>query len=199
MLLLVLGLSGAFAAAIVLGVVKAPRMTIAALALLTLAAVAGWKVMVHAHHLGHVPGALHVTRVLYVSEDAWGFGPGGNEAGFLAYALPRRIARQLETGGVAWLDRQDGRRRSPGWRGRFDDWRATPMQPHHRWRPDPASGRFDVLQYVCAYGFCIDIDPAQRAAVEEALHAPGSFYAFGRIGMILLVPRTRRVYFLYNG
>jgi hypothetical protein len=196
---LVLGLLATIATGIVVAFVKAPRLMCAATAILTLALVVGWKLMVSAHHLGHLPGALRVTRVLYASEESWGFGPGGNEAGFIAYALPEASARRLEKEGLAWLERLGDGRRSPGSRGRFDDWRTTPLQPNPRWQPDPASGRYDPLQYVCAYGFCIDIDPHRLRAVEQAIHSPGSYYAFGRIGMILLVPRTRRVYFLYNG
>lgn len=189
----------AIAIAIVVAFVKAPRTMSAISAALALVAVVGWKLMLYAHHLGHVPDGLRVTRVLYASEESWGFGPGGNEAGFLAYALPRASARRLESEGLDWLERLGEEHQGTSWRGRFSDWRQTPMQPGPRWQPDPASGRYEVLQYVCAYGFCIDIDQAQLRAAEQAINTPGSYYAFGRIGMILLVPRTRRAYFLYNG
>src|SRR5690606_38595702 len=166
---------------------------------LVLAVLCGWQLMLYSHHIGHVPGALGVTLRLYVSEESWGFGPGGNEAGFLAYALPERSARKLEAQGLDWLERLDSGNRGEGWRGRFSDWRRTPVEASRRWEPDARSGRYEVLDYVCAYGFCIDIDKDHLRAAEEALNQPGSYYAFGRIGMILLVPRTRRMYFLYNG
>lgn len=201
--LLVLGLGLAILAALAIGVVvafvKAPRTMLALSAVLALGMVSAWELMLLAHHLGHPPGALDVTRRLYVSEESWGFGPGGNEAGFLAYALPESTARQIDVEGLAWFDRLRDGRRGEGWRGRFGDWQRTPVVADGRWQPDPSSGRMEVLDYVCAYGFCIDIDQGQLRAAEDAVNSPGSYYAHGRIGLILIVPRTRRVYFLYNG
>jgi hypothetical protein len=34
---------------------------------------------------------------------------------------------------------------------------------------------------------------------NELVNAPGSYYAYGRIGMILVAPARKRVYYLYNG
>lgn len=197
--LLVLAMLPVLAIGIVVAFVKAPRSMCVISTILVLSLVAAWKLMLHAHHLGHVPGALEVTRVLYVSEEAWGFGPGGNEAGFLAYPLPDDTARQVEAEGLAWFERLQSGHRSEGWRGRFGEWRRTPVQADRRWQRDPDSGRHEVLQYVCAYGFCIDIDRDQLRAAEHAVNSPGSYYAHGRIGLIVVVPHTRRVYFLYNG
>lgn len=197
--LLVLAMLPVLAIAAVVAFVKAPRTMLALSVALVLAAVSGSRLMLRAHHLGHVPGALEVSRLLYVSEESWGFGPGGNEAGFLAYALPARTAAQIGDEGLAWFERLQDGRRGEGWRGRFGDWHRTPVEADRRWQPDPATGRLEVLRYVCAYGFCIDIDPKQLRAAEDAVNSPGSYYAHGRIGLIVVVPHKRRVYFLYNG
>src|SRR5690606_27139699 len=157
------------------------------------------KLMLRAHHLGHVPGAVGVTGVMYVSEESWGFGPGGNEAGFLTYALPESTAKQIGHEGLGWFDRLQDGHRSEGWRGRFGDWHRTPVAPGMHWQPNAASGRLEVLDYVCAYGFCIDIDQAQLRAAQQAVNSPGSYYAYGRIGLIVIALAPLRVNFLYNG
>jgi len=197
--LLVLVMLPVLAIGVVVAFVKAPRTMLALSAALVLASVSAWRLTLRAHHLGHVPGALEVTRLLYVSEESWGFGPGGNEAGFLAYALPERTAVQIANEGLGWFDRLQDGHRSEGWRGRFGDWQRTPVEADTRWQPDPASARMEVLDYVCAYGFCIDIDHVQLRAAEDAINSPGSYYAHGRIGLVVIVPHARRVYFLYNG
>jgi hypothetical protein len=49
------------------------------------------------------------------------------------------------------------------------------------------------------YGFCIPIDRDVEALANRALQTPGSFYAFGRIGILLLIPGERRIIDAYNG
>ncbi|TYT24820.1 hypothetical protein FZO89_00160 [Luteimonas viscosa] len=186
-------------AAIVTAFVVAPREMSALSACATVLAVGGCAALVHAHRLSHVPPGLGVRQVVYAEEEAWGFGPGGNEAGFIAYRLPGDAARAVAAGGVGYLERMPPPEASRRWRGRYSGWRATPVAPDRRWPPDPATGRHEILQYVCAYGFCIDVDRDQLRAAAEAVNTPGSYYAYGRIGMIVVVPRSRRVYYLYNG
>jgi len=197
--LLVLAMLPVLAIGVVVAFVKLPRTMLTLSVMLVLGMVGAWKLMLRAHHLGHVPGALGVTGLMYVSEESWGFGPGGNEAGFLTYALPESTAKQIGHEGLGWFDRLQDGHRSEGWRGRFGDWHRTPVAPGMHWQPNAASGRLEVLDYVCAYGFCIDIDQAQLRAAQQAVNSPGSYYAYGRIGLIVIALDTRRVYFLYNG
>lgn len=63
---------------------------------------AGCK-LYRSHHLSFVPEALNVTNVLYVSEQSWGFGPGGNETGLLAFQLPASVAQQVKAHGADYL------------------------------------------------------------------------------------------------
>ena len=155
----------------------------------------------HRFHMQLVPDALEARGPLYVMEDSWGFGPGGNEAGILMFALPPRVASAIERGGTGYLSalppNADQQRRD--WRGDFHDWQPTPVQPDAGWPRSPRSGRLELADYICAYGFCIDIDPAVAAAATRAVNAPGSYHARGRIGRIVVDPRARRVYYFYNG
>jgi hypothetical protein len=50
-----------------------------------------------------------------------------------------------------------------------------------------------------AYGYCIPFDPDIEALANRALSMPGSFYAFGRIGMLLLIPAENRIIYAYIG
>ena len=199
--ILSMSVSLALIAGVVALFVRAPRTMMLISAATLLLASAGWKCWVHSFHLGHVPDALEVRRILYVKEESWGFGPGGNEAGILVYSLPDDIAKAIETAGLPYLANLPPNRdqRSQSWRGSFSGWKATPVQPDPRWKPDPGSGRYEIYQYVCAYGFCIDIDENVRQQVEAAVNNPGSYYAYGRIGMIVVSPRMRRVVYMYNG
>ena len=56
-----------------------------------------------------------------------------------------------------------------------------------------------VAAYMARYGFCIPFDREVEALADEALARPGSFYAFGRIGMLLLIPAKRRIVYAYSG
>lgn len=196
--LVLLALAAGLLAGLVVALARAPRATLGGLlAVAVIVSLAGAR-WLSGHRLGDLPDALQVRRILWAEEAAWGFGPGGNEAGFIAYALPPSTARAIATEGMAWFDRHAP---APGrdWRGRFSIWQPTPIAPDPRWPPDPADGRHRILDDVCRHGSCIDIDPGQRAAAEAALHLPASYYAIGRIGVVLVVPGTRRAYFFYNG
>lgn len=191
----------AFVIGIVMLFVKAPRTMVLISVATFLTVSAGWKYWERSFHLSHVPDALQVSRILYANEESWGFGPGGNEAGILVYALPEDVAKTIEAAGLPYFANlpPNRQRRSRDWRGSFNDWKATPVERGPHWEPDPESDRYEIYQYVCKYGFCIDIDENIRRQAAAAVNSPGSYYAYGRIGMIVVSPGTRRVIFMYNG
>ena len=193
--------------ALVALLVKALRtMASSALAISLVAAASlaigiGWESFKRNHRLSHVPDGLRVRRVLYAKEESWGFGPGGNEAGIVAYPLSENTAKAIEIAGLRYFENLPPNRdqQSRDWRGRFADWKSTPVEPGPHWKPDPGSGRYDIYQYICAYGFCIDIDERIEMEAAAAVNNPGNYYAYGRIGMIVVCPGMRRVFFMYNG
>lgn len=200
-LLLALGVLSFVAATGICALYRWPRATLSLCAVAAVAMLAGWNALLQRHRLDFVPEALRVTEILYAKEESWGFGPGGNETGVIAYQLPDDIAAHAASEGTTFfanLPPTRKRTRKP-WQGRFEHWRPTPLDDNGRWERDQVSRRFRVEDYVCAYGFCIEIDPDQRRRIEAAVNAPGSHYAYGRIGVIVVVPAQRRVYFLYNG
>ncbi len=170
------------------------------LAVLLAAPVAAWKYYERGFMLQAVPDALHVRSVLYTLEESWGFGPGGNEAGIRFYPLSAEIASRVQSSGVKYLNHLPPNKdqASRDWRGRYEDWHETPIQGDY-WKIDASTGLLNVIDYICAYGFCIDIPPDRLRQANEIVSKPGSFYARGRIGTIVVSPKQKLVLYFYNG
>lgn len=151
--------------------------------------------------LSVVPDALHVSTLSYSEEESWGFGPGGNEAGIRVYPLPEREANQMSERGIEFFKKlpRNQHQSDRKWRGMYEQWSETPIKPDRNWKPNSKTQRFDILDYICAYGFCIDIDPAVAEEANAIVNSPGSYYAYGRIGVIVVSPGRKRVLYLYNG
>ena len=142
-----------------------------------------------------------MNSVTYNKEESWGFGPGGNEAGIRIYLLPERISSTIKKQGIEFFYNmpqnrsQDGRR----WRGLYSNWKETPIKPDKHWVEKKESGQLNIYDYICRYGFCIDIEPAIVKEANYIINTPGSFYAYGRIGLIVVSPERNLVMYLYNG
>ncbi|MGB5558349.1 MAG: hypothetical protein WBN04_10095 [Paracoccaceae bacterium] len=164
-----------------------------------------WSAL-RAHHLSFVPPAMKVSRVLYVAEEAWGFGPGGNETGIIVYRMPDAARQRIEADGLDWLNGPSGG--GPEWHGHYRNWHETPFNPDvpgafDIWalkrRAESCDHGGGIAGYMFRYGFCIPFDSDVEKLANIALVAPGSYYAFGRIGMLLLIPSENRIIYAYNG
>lgn len=197
LLLLIAILGGIFYA-----LVKLPwRITLPALLVMVGAPYLAFKHYEHAFQLSLVPDALAVTALEYSKEESWGFGPGGNEAGILVYPLPEAVANAISNQGLEFLRTMpaNANQQERRWRGYYSDWKETPVLAQRLWEPQEANGTLDVMDYICAYGFCIEAAQRYVDEANELVNSPGSYYAFGRIGLILVAPARKRVYYLYNG
>lgn len=58
-----------------------------------------FKLYEHNFRVAHAPAELEVTGINYAEEEAWGFGPGGNETGVIVYGLSESIAQKIATRG----------------------------------------------------------------------------------------------------
>jgi hypothetical protein len=148
--------------------------------------------------LSALPPALGAEDVEFARNEAWGFGPGGNETGFTVVRLADDAVARLSGGGVTWLNAQPG--------GRLQrDWRPTPVPRDEFWmgRPDSAAGSYlqpTVLAVLHRYGFPIAVPDDHKTALDAALNAPGNFYAFGPGGLVaVLVPATGHAYVFHAG
>ena len=162
---------------------------------------AAYKAYERSFMLSVVPDALEVRSISYSEEESWGFGPGGNEAGIRVYPLPERVAQQVIARGLAFFEQMppNADQQSRRQRGMYETWMETPIHPDRRWMPNPTSTLFQLYDYVCAYGFCIDIDQGIVDEAESIVNSPGSYYAYGRSGLIVVSPQYKKVLYLYNG
>lgn len=156
-------------------------------ALCLAAPVGTWKYYMYRHALSHLPEALEVTSVSFRAEERWGLPgfPSGMECGLLVYKLPERQAMLVAYGAAGYLERLPYRPRSNNSRGMFSDWRETPM-PHLplRWSSPPGET-------------CLDVPAPLEEQINRIAARPGSYYARGRIGTIVVSPAERLVVFMY--
>lgn len=161
------------------------------------------------HNLRYVPEAMAVSRIEYDFHRVWSYWPKGKESGILVYAMPKQVRRALETDGVAWLDALPHN----SWRtahGVYSTWHATPVLPIYPWS-DPAAcplsgtdryrlaypnGCPSIVGVMVAYGD-LDFDPQYETMANKALSSPGSFYAIGRWGVLVLIPARDRIIYVY--
>jgi hypothetical protein len=150
--------------------------------------------------LSVVPDALEVCSISYSEEESWGFGPGGNEAGIRVFSLPESIANQISGRGIEFFNnlpsnKNQKKRRS---RGKYASWSETPIKESRFWKQSKR-GRLEIYDYICRYGFCIKIDDEVVKQVTDIINSEGSYYAYGRIGLIVVSPANNLVIYMYNG
>lgn len=152
------------------------------------------------YRLSFVPTGLGVSRVLYAKQDAWGFGPGANETGVVIYALPEEATAKVQAQGITYLAGLPANTDDQGtWRGRYESWHATPHQLEGSDSHTNKVSSFEVAHYLNRYGFGIDIDPVVQRQINDAISNGGSFLAHGRVGILIVSPSIRRVFYIYSG
>ncbi|MES2038315.1 MAG: hypothetical protein V4495_10775 [Pseudomonadota bacterium] len=147
-----------------------------------------------------VPDALDVSSITYSKEESWGFGPGGNEAGIRLYPMPENISQDIKKRGVEFFRDMPANKNQQGRssRGRYEDWAVTPIQPTDRWGTNKESGRMDICDQICGDAFGVDVKPAVQEVVNAIINSPGSYYAYGRTGLIIVSPEKNLVIYFYS-
>lgn len=166
----------------------------------------GWQIIVRNHHLSFIPPEMNVSSILYTQEMAWGFGPGGNETGFIMYELPENIAERVRNEGLEYLSSFPSARlgKPHGWQGKYRKWNTTPIPREDKswFKIQPDGGLTPAPQlsnYINRYGFGIPVRPDLETMFNEIIAAPGSYYAYGRIGVIVVAPSVQKVFYVYVG
>lgn len=147
--------------------------------------------------LGRLPEPLEVEKIEFQREEVWGFGPGGNETGFIAYRLTPASAD--------WV-RRNGSSLANVLPGGSEDWQKTPITcPDERcaWRDDMTSQRGpapSLRGYLNKYGFDIRVDRKFVDQVDQAIRTSGSVYRYNRGGGVtIVVPAQGMAYHAYAG
>jgi hypothetical protein len=149
-----------------------------------------FEISEHRSRMNLMPADLDVTGIVYSEEKNWGSAllplPGDNETGFLIYSLSDAIANTIAMEGLGFFRRSDNIDRRIGMQRTFTNWNETPLG-------NTISG------YLNHFGFGIRIDRAVEAAVDDAISKPGSFYCYGRYGLVIVIPQAKRAIFAYAG
>lgn len=159
------------------------------------------------HRLSFIPAGLWVEKILYANEESWGFGPGGNETGVIVYELPDSVAREIDKVGIDYFATMPPKTGdSHDWHGRYEKWQSTPILSDPNWadpeKDDKTSSTTtapEISNYLNKYGFCIAKDPNIEAEIDYAISETESYFAYGRIGVLSVIPKTRIVVYAYNG
>ncbi|MFZ6873751.1 hypothetical protein ACO0LF_16955 [Undibacterium sp. Di27W] len=148
-----------------------------------------------------VPDALGVTSIAYQNEQSWGLGPGGNESGIHLYPLPAETNQFILTRGPEFFTNMPANQnqQSRGRRGSYDNWKMTPIAADESWEMNKVSGRMEIEDYICRYGFCLSIKRWVLSEANAMINRPGNFYAYGRTGLIVVSPERHLVMYVYNG
>lgn len=151
-------------------------------------------------YLEIIPYGLNVSKVLYANNESWGFGPGGNETGVIAYELPAEDAIEIQKIGIAKFSKETG-----GFSD-FGNWQQTPITLTDAWQgPRIGSEPIQNIQitkianYLDRWGFSIPIDPKIESEIDYTISKPGSYYAYDRSGIIIVIPSIKKVIYAYAG
>ncbi|XHE13504.1 hypothetical protein PCC82_01825 [Agrobacterium deltaense] len=149
------------------------------------------------HRLAIAPCGMGITKVLYAEERSWGIGfPGDSETGVIVLQLPDAVSELIETHGTEYLkSTKCPFELARDWRGQYYRWQQTPIISDKEWHVD----KVELSDYLDQYGFGITIDQAIESEINDAISSEGNFFSYGRIGIIVLVPKTKRAYYFYAG
>ena len=207
--LFMFGIPLAFLALIVTSAVKVARhaglkVLIALIVAIVVVSKLAWDHYALRRALRVVPETLEVTSMLYSAEEHWGIGlPGDNETGLLIFPLKETVARRMEEEDICHMAAmgRDEALRGPAYDTRtvrYDGWQPTPMPAEVR-NGEGETVPLRVDTFLDRYGFGIEIDPEIERRVNAIIGAPGSCYARGRSGTLVISPRERLVVYMYAG
>lgn len=156
-------------------------------------------------HLKFMPEAFKVEKVLYAKEDSWGFGPGGAETGIIVYELPDTAAKKITQGELSYLSTLYDKGKYPDMSNWYQGWKETPIAFNDQWASPDSSERDGldfvpkIKTYLFRYAYFIEVAPGIESFVDKVISEKGSYYAYGRYGLIIVSPKTHRVVFAYRG
>lgn len=167
-----------------------------------------FKIYEHNFQLTHIPYGIPVDKISYVREESWGFGPGGNETGLIEYELPEYTTQEIVKNGLYYFTSlpQIARNAGDSSNGYYEHWQETPMPITDAWQGASMDGEPlnkttipSIESFLDRYGFSIPLDAKVVARIDNAISTPGSYFAYGRTGILIVMPKYRKAVFAYAG
>ena len=150
--------------------------------LTTIACLLGWQLETNRLRSNAVPIGLQ-AMMTYESLAGDGFMPGSNKTLLRVFVIPRIIASVIAEGKQPFLAAQ-----YPEYR----EWRETPVVMDGHWPPIHCECLTPIAGPIGNYlerSLRISLDPAVEKTINDALLAPGSFYAYrGNYSLLLIIP-----------
>lgn len=161
---------------------------------------AAYVIVSHASKLKDVPRGLGVSTILYDGGANWSL----DDAGVRVYALPGQAIRNVIAGGETYLSSLPPNKNPwlESWRGdysRYGGWRRTPIVPSQRWQLDAHTSSLSVSGYFRQREWVMHRRHEEVSRqIEAAINQPGSYYAFGDGGTLIIQPVAGKAFYIYT-
>lgn len=162
-------------------------------------------------HLSMVPEELNVTTIIDANDQGLGLGPSDNESGLIAYELPDNVSTEIKKNGISYFsnmppNKHPKKRERREWYGEYSGWVQTPLlsTPNLENKAQDkgivsTTSTLKISSYLAGLSFVsIKIDPLIENQIDNALSKSGSYAGFGRMGMIIIAPDIKRVFYAYG-
>ncbi len=178
---------------------RSKRLFLATIILFVVAPLVGYASVLRASKLQDVPRALGVDTILFDRGISFTWA----DAGIRVYALPPAAGASIAAGGERYLNSLPHNRNRwlERWRGDYSGyggWRRTPIVPGRTWQRHAGTGRLSVQGYFAQREWRMvrrHDDVVQE--IESAINQPGSFYAVGRAGTLIISPAVGKAFYLH--
>jgi hypothetical protein len=156
------------------------------IALLLFAAYGAWRLFEWHWYLGIIPDELGTRYAMHIGSES-GFMKG---CGLAVFRLDRSTTRRIETQGVQFLNQfaRQSRKRQDAYHT-FQEWHSTP-------RPSDITDDQTLLDPGL---HCSGASKSLYRQLEQAVRAPGSFYAFGPEKVLVVIPSQQVVVLSWYG
>ena len=185
------------------------KITLKILVIIVFLTFTAYKVYEYKFYIDFVPDELGVYNILYTKSEVWGLGPGGWDTSLYIYELPEEAARNIEKQGINYFKLLPSNvQKGSDWQGYYPQWNETPVRVEQEVldrmsEGDKAIYSNKVPEIYPKPGpetpYSIQVDPQIEKLTDDSSSQAGNFYAYGRIGIIIVNPKLRRVIFAHSG
>lgn len=153
--------------------------------------------------LGLIPPRFAVREILYAKEWTSGIGLSGgdNYGGVIVYALPQSSAREIQQQGHTYFGALGQTAVVKDW-GALSEWQTPPIDRSREWAwEERADGNYappTLSGFLGRYGYPIDVDSTVAKEIDDSIAVPGSFLAYDRYGVLIVMPARSKIAYAYR-